>query len=192
MIGFDRPTWIKFLNPRTTWFLTGQFFWSYVNGGYSQPARRHPHSRRESVLHTAGKQSEPAGGRPKQGFGQWDNGPYAGAIERTQTACTGNVATAPNTPCAPGSGLPNNLFGNADKFCSGRRWSRSAATSFYWGGTFVPFVAVAIDPMNRATYSPAQVRLLHHQQPDRPATARSSSTISVRAGRRSIRGAPAA
>ena len=40
MIGFDRPTWIKWLNPRTTWFITGQFFWSYVNGQQSEAARR--------------------------------------------------------------------------------------------------------------------------------------------------------
>jgi hypothetical protein len=38
MLGFDRPTWIKWLNPRTTWFLTGQFFWSYV-GDNPSPLR---------------------------------------------------------------------------------------------------------------------------------------------------------
>ena len=36
MLGFDRPTWIKFLNPRATWFISGQFFWSYVNGSWSK------------------------------------------------------------------------------------------------------------------------------------------------------------
>jgi hypothetical protein len=30
MIGFDRPTWIRTLNKKTTVFLTGQFFWHHV------------------------------------------------------------------------------------------------------------------------------------------------------------------
>ena len=30
MIAFDRPTWIKTLNKKSTIFLTGQFFWHYL------------------------------------------------------------------------------------------------------------------------------------------------------------------
>jgi hypothetical protein len=30
MIAFDRPTWIKSLNKKSTIFLTGQFFWHYM------------------------------------------------------------------------------------------------------------------------------------------------------------------
>lgn len=30
MIAFDRPTWIRFLNKKSTVFLTGQFFWHYL------------------------------------------------------------------------------------------------------------------------------------------------------------------
>src|SRR5262245_43731371 len=30
MIAFDRPTWIKWLNKKSTWFLTGQFFWHHL------------------------------------------------------------------------------------------------------------------------------------------------------------------
>jgi len=30
MIGFDRPTWIKAINKKSTVFLTGQFFWHYL------------------------------------------------------------------------------------------------------------------------------------------------------------------
>ena len=30
MIAFDRPTWIKSLNKKSTIFLTGQFFWHYL------------------------------------------------------------------------------------------------------------------------------------------------------------------
>ena len=30
MIAFDRPTWIRFLNRNSTFFLSGQFFWHYL------------------------------------------------------------------------------------------------------------------------------------------------------------------
>ncbi|MFQ5478698.1 MAG: DUF1302 family protein [Candidatus Binatia bacterium] len=30
MIAFDRPTWIRSLNKKTTFFVTGQFFWHYI------------------------------------------------------------------------------------------------------------------------------------------------------------------
>lgn len=130
MIGVDRPTWIKWLNPRTTWFLTGQFFWSYVNG---------PHSDLRGSILTAGEQPyfSPTGQNPtivaervrQTGRVQWANGIHAGQTERTQDATY------------PG--------GTADAV---RQWEllmTMAATSFYAGGTIVPMVAVAVDPVNR-------------------------------------------
>lgn len=128
MLGFDRPTWIKFLNPRTTWFLTGQFFWSYINGGHS--------ALRGSIL-SAGEQPYftpkdnpglPANLR-RNGVGQWTNGVFAGQVERTQ-----------NSTYQPGTG---------DKFRQWEMLTTLAATSFYAGGTIVPFIAIAIDPVNR-------------------------------------------
>jgi hypothetical protein len=151
MLGFDRPTWIKFLNPRTTWFLTGQFFWSYVNGSYRN-LRGGVFSAADAPYYTPPEDNPILGWQTRQGFGQWNNGPYAGAIERTQTACTGNVATSPNTPCAPGSGVPNNLNGNADRVLQWEMLATFAGTSFYLGGTVVPFFAIAVDPMNRDLY----------------------------------------
>lgn len=35
-IGFDRPTWIRRLNRRTTFFLTTQLFWQYIPEGTSR------------------------------------------------------------------------------------------------------------------------------------------------------------
>ena len=36
MIGFDRPTWIRWLNKNSTWLILGQFFWHYlVNNEHS-------------------------------------------------------------------------------------------------------------------------------------------------------------
>jgi hypothetical protein len=30
MLAFDRPTWIRWLNKQSTFFITGQFFWHYI------------------------------------------------------------------------------------------------------------------------------------------------------------------
>lgn len=136
MLGVDRPTWIRLLNPHATWFLTGQFFWSYVNGG---------HSMLRGALLSAGEQPYftprdnaglPAALR-RNGVGRWTNGPFAGQTERTQNA-------------AYAGGTGNQVY----------QWellTTLAATSFYAGGTIVPFVAVAIDPVNRNLLS--QTRL---------------------------------
>jgi len=69
MVGFDRPTWIRFLNPKATWFLSGQAFWSYIDG--------------HSVGRLVG--NAPVGDEPYFGpIGQWISGPYAGQTERQQ------------------------------------------------------------------------------------------------------------
>lgn len=133
MVGFDRPTWIKFLNPRTTWFITGQFFWSYVAGTasklrgsivsagerpYFSPSQQNPLVFPESVRQT--------------GRVQWANGIYAGQNERTQDA---SITTFKD--------------GSADALHQWELLTTLAATSFYAGGTIVPFIAIAIDPVNR-------------------------------------------
>ncbi len=115
MLGFDRPTWIKFLNPRATWFLTSQLFWNYTTGGNIDELRG-----------TSG-----AGEYPYFGpVGRWVSGPNAGQVERMQVS--GRFASP----------------GNGDQI---RQWEHLitvAATSFYRGGTIVPFVADAWDPVN--------------------------------------------
>ncbi len=35
-VGFDRPTWIRALNRRTTFFITSQLFWQYIPAGTSR------------------------------------------------------------------------------------------------------------------------------------------------------------
>jgi hypothetical protein len=128
MIGFDRPTWIRWLNRKTTWFLTGQFFWSYVNGKVA--------GLRDGVI-TASESPyfTPAPGTPfsgtlknNGGFGTWQSGPYAGQVERIQDASFE-------------SDISNVV----------RRWellATLAGLSFYRGGTVVPFFALAYDPVN--------------------------------------------
>ena len=48
MMAFDRPTWIKWLNKKSTWFLTGQFFWHHLldNHELRRAGRREPLRRR--------------------------------------------------------------------------------------------------------------------------------------------------
>ena len=112
MLGFDRPTWIRFLNPRATWFLSGQFFWNYTTGGQI-----------DSLVGNAGAGDSPYFGN----VGRWVTGPFAGQVERRQDG---------------------SIKGNGDNV---RQWEHlitMAATSFYRGGTLVPFVADAWDPVN--------------------------------------------
>ena len=112
MVGFDRPTWIKLLNPKATWFLTMQFFWNYTTGGHI-----------DELVGNSGAGEAPYFGS----IGQWVSGQFKGQIERQQNA---------------------SFAGNADNI---RQWEHLitfAGTSFYRGGTLVPFVADAWDPVN--------------------------------------------
>jgi len=136
MIGFDRPTWIKFLNPRATWFITGQFFWSYVNGAWSK--LRGSILTADELPYISPPRSGALGSRLTNGVGQWGNGQFAGQVERTQSFCDGSA-------CGPF----NMINGNGDKFLQWEMLTTLAATSFYAGGSIVPTVAIAIDPMNR-------------------------------------------
>ncbi len=112
MIGFDRPTWIRWLNPRATWFLSGQLFWQYTPGRNVDKLRG----------------NSGAGDDPYFGpIGQWISGPRTGQYERQQNA---------------------DLKGNGDNI---RQWESMitlAATSFYRGGTVVPFLASVWDPVD--------------------------------------------
>lgn len=132
MIGADRPTWIRWLNRKTTWFLTGQVFLSYIPSGVT--------SLRGSIV-TASQAPyfAPTGSVfpqslvARQGVGQWLSGPYAGLTERIQS-----------------SDLATELV-NADRI---RKWESLitfAAFSFYKGGSIMPFLAMAWDPVNQST-----------------------------------------
>jgi hypothetical protein len=128
MIGFDRPTWIRWLNSKSTWFLTGQVFWNYYNGATG--ALRGVSGAGETPYCTPGDPlcaPASAGGSRSSGVGTWASGPFAGTTERVQSA---------------------ELDPSGNKI---RRWEHLitlAATTFYRGGTVVPFVADAWDPVN--------------------------------------------
>jgi hypothetical protein len=67
MIGFDRPTWIRFLNNKNTFFLTYQFFWQYILGGNF-----------DKLIGSAGVGDSGNFGP----IGQWVTGPYTNQVER--------------------------------------------------------------------------------------------------------------
>lgn len=130
MIGFDRPTWIRWLNNKGTWFISGQFFWSYIDGD-SNSLRGANISAGAKPYFTPTGASFQQSLKENDGIGVWDNGPYAGQVERLQNA-------------------------SSDFEDQIRRWellTTMAFTSFYRGGTVVPFIALAYDPMNESFLS---------------------------------------
>lgn len=133
MIGFDRPTWIRLLNRKATWFLSGQFFWSYLPGNVS-------YLRGNSGAAEMPYFTPPAGpGSRSQGLLRWQTGPYAGIVERVQA---GNCV--PGAVCLP-SGTPDPSGDTV------HRWEHLitfSASTFYRGGSIVPFIANAWDPVD--------------------------------------------
>jgi hypothetical protein len=127
MIGFDRPTFIRWLNAKTTWFLTGQIFWSYVNGKVAG-LRGGAISAGSDPYFTPSDCRSCAPVLRRNGIGQWTSGPFAGQKERVQNASF-----------------------EADIADDVRRWElllTLATTNFYRGGTVVPFLALVHDPVN--------------------------------------------
>src|SRR5262249_24935090 len=84
MVGFNRPTWIRLLTPKATWFLTAQFFWNYYPGNVSYLRGNSGVGETPYFTPIAG-----AAGHNTQGFGQWLTGPNAGLMERLQNGLPG-------------------------------------------------------------------------------------------------------
>jgi hypothetical protein len=112
MLAFDRPTWIRSLNRRATFFMSGQFFWHYlVNNPSCDPG--------------AVAQLAPAT-RARIG------------------SCLVGAFDLPSSVRVPGA---SPVF--RDKI---RDWETLATLStftFYRGGSVVPTLGVAVDPVNQ-------------------------------------------
>ncbi len=110
MIGFDRPTWIRWLNKKSTWFLTGQFFWHYLINN--------PSCRAQDV-----------------------------AIKTPQQRAAGGSCLV------GGLDLPSSVRGSnvsfRDKIRDWEALFTLAAFSFYRGGSVVPVLGMAVDPVNQ-------------------------------------------
>jgi hypothetical protein len=120
MIAFDRNTWIKSLNKKSTVFLTGQFFWHYMVNN--------PSCRGQDVANMSSKEKERIG------------------------SCL-----------VGGLDLPSNLRNNQDTTQNPafrdkiRDWEALftlAAFTFYRGGSVIPIVGIAVDPVNQWSMEP--------------------------------------
>lgn len=134
MLAFDRPTWIKWLNKKTTFFLSGQFFWHYII----------EHERRRCAI---GDQPEFfANGEPNPDFIGYTPSPKENCGSDTEFLLPGE-----QTGLIGGLDLPK-LEAPAGK---GRdtihQWEMLmtfAAIGFYKGGTLVPAFIYLMDPVN--------------------------------------------
>lgn len=130
MIGFDRPTWIRWLNRKTTWFLTGQFFFSYIAGPTADLRGSILTASRNPYFTPTNPELFPDSLISNQGVGRWGRGQYAGITERVQNSSFLGV--------------------NDDNVKKWEMLMTFAAFSFYRGGSVMPFVAMAIDPRNQS------------------------------------------
>ena len=116
MLAFDRPTWIRWLNKKSTVFLTGQFFWHHmVNNPGCEP---------QDVANMTVEQRRAAG----------ITSCLAGPLDLPSSVRTG-VAS---------QGKP--AF--RDKVRDWETLATFGAFTFYRGGSIVPVVGFAIDPVN--------------------------------------------
>jgi hypothetical protein len=120
MIGFDRPTWIRWLNKKSTWFLTGQLFWHYLVDNPSCQGQV--------------------------------NANLPAAITKPNGRVVSPRANA-GSCLVGGLDLPSTKRPSAVSFRDKiRDWESIftlAAFSFYRGGSIVPTLGMAVDPVNQ-------------------------------------------
>jgi len=141
MIGFDRPTWIRWLNKKSTWFLTGQFFFSYVNGATPWLRGSNITASESPYFSPTDSNIFPSGLIENNGMGQWLSGPHAGVNERVQNSSFTGV--------------------NSDTV---HRWETLltfAGFSFYRGGSIMPFAALAFDPVNMSLLAQPHIQYFY-------------------------------
>ncbi len=125
MLAFDRPTWIRWLNKKTTFFFTGQLFWHYIIN----------HERRRCAI-----DDDPA------------NGYTSGITENCGSSVTGERLLPGEQTGLVG---PLDLPKLAAPAGAGRdtihQWESLftlAVLGFYKGGSLVPAMIYLLDPIN--------------------------------------------
>jgi hypothetical protein len=129
MIAFDRPTWMRFLNKKSTIFLTGQFFWHYLTNDNGCPVT--------------------VNGRRIYGGQVVANLPATGreAYRRNVGECLVGGLDLPS-----GERPANVSF--RDKIRTWESLFTFAAFTFYKGGSIVPTLGIAVDPVNQFNMEP--------------------------------------
>ena len=117
MAAFDRPTWIKTLNKKSTVFLTGQFFWHYL-------------------VNNPGCQA--------QAFAQVDPAKRAGH------SCLVGGLDLPDA----GLGGRTQSVAFRDKIRDWETLFTLAGFTFYRGGSIIPVLGIAVDPVNQFSMEP--------------------------------------
>jgi len=125
MVGFDRPTWIRWLNKKSTVFLTGQFFWHKIID-YNECETR-------------------VGGKTVRG-GQ-DIANLSPDDRRNAGECLVGGLDLPST-------LRNSSVAFRDKIREWEALATFAAFTFYRGGSIIPTVGIAVDPVNQFSMEP--------------------------------------
>jgi hypothetical protein len=123
MIAFDRPTWIRWLNKKSTWFLTGQFFWHYlVNNPDCHP----------------------------QTIGQGSSN-----VKRKQGSCLiGGLDLPSSIRLGTEQASDGGFVAYRDKIRDWEALFTFAAFSFYRGGSIIPILGIAVDPVNQWNMEP--------------------------------------
>jgi hypothetical protein len=115
MIAFDRPTWIRWLNKKTTVFLTGQFFWHYLVNN--------PGCEAQNVARMT----------PAQRRAQGIDSCLVGGLDLPSTVRLGST----------------DFPAFRDKIRDWESIFTFAGFTFYRGGSIVPVVGIAVDPVNQ-------------------------------------------
>ena len=123
MIAFDRPTWIRWLNKKSTWFLTGQFFWHYlVNNSNCEP---------QIYANLSEKHKKKIGSC------------LVGGLDLPSSVRLGTLQSS-----------AGGFTAYRDKIRDWEALFTLAAFSFYRGGSIVPVLGIAVDPVNQWNMEP--------------------------------------
>lgn len=135
MIAFDRPTWIRWLNKKTTFFLSGQFFWHYI---INMERRRCAIGDQPEYLSNGEPNPNFIGytADPSVNCGD-DNGNFL--LPGEQTGFIGPL-DLPKLDAPAGKGR--------DTIHQWEVLMTFAALGFYRGGTLVPAFIYLLDPVN--------------------------------------------
>jgi hypothetical protein len=129
MIAFDRPTWMRWLNKKSTVFLTGQFFWHYL---VDNPDCVDPLGGIASGAQNVGQAGSDVKKRVKSCL--------VGGLDLPSTARFGTGD--PSTPAF------------RDKIRDWETLATFAAFTFYRGGSIVPLIGIAVDTTNQFNMEP--------------------------------------
>ncbi len=134
MLAFDRPTWIRWLNKKTTFFLSGQFFWHYI---INMERRRCAIGDQPEYLPNGDKNPNFIGYTADPSVNCGDDNNFL--LPGEQTGFIGPL-DLPKLDAPAGKGR--------DTIHQWETLMTFAALGFYRGGTLVPAMIYLMDPVN--------------------------------------------